>query len=149
MRPDQSQQAFEMFLANRNQSVASLGVRDGIDAMLAFYQDVRAEGCDLAADGDMLLYQWGTYDWGHGKHFELDVTRQFILPDGEDQEIWQLSLTFFFVPSLKFDALHAGSRWCHSPEERDDLRTFILSSSAYATSAAMPILRVDLDYGAT
>ena len=115
--------------------------------MLAFYRDVRAEGCDLARDGDMLLYQWGTYDWGHGKHFELDVTRQFTLAGYEDEAISQLSLTFLFLPSPTLEALPAGNRWCHSLEERDDLHAFILTSGAYKTAAATPISRADLDYG--
>ena len=136
------------FLAARDQRVVGLSVPDGVDAMLAFYRDVRADGCDAARDGDMLLYQWGTYDWGQGRHFELDITRQLILADRDDEEIWQLSLTFFFVPSSALHALHAGSRWCHSVEDCHDLRTFILSSPAYTTSTAAAILRVDLDYGA-
>jgi len=136
------------FLAARDQRVVSLSVPDGVDAMLAFYRDVRADGCDPARDGDMLLYQWGTYDWGQGSQFELDITRQLILADREDEEIWQLSLTFFFAPSSTLHALRAGSRWCPSVEECNDLRTFILSSPAYTTSTAASILRVELDYGA-
>ena len=31
----------------------------------------------------MLLYQWGTYDWGEGKYFQIDITRQFILGEGK------------------------------------------------------------------
>jgi hypothetical protein len=147
LQPGHSRQAFEKFLAARGLRVPGLSVPDGIDAMFAFYRGVRADGCDLAGDGgDMLLYQWGMYDWGQGNHFELDITRQLILADREDEEIWQLSLTFLFAPSPALHALHAGSRWCHSVEECDELRTFILSTSAYTTSAATSIWRVDLDY---
>ena len=62
--------------------------------MLAFYGSVRFDDVDLAADGDMLLYQWGAYDWGEGESFEFDITRQLILGTGEDEDIFQLSLTF-------------------------------------------------------
>jgi hypothetical protein len=32
-------------------------------------------------DGDLLLAQFGTYDWGSGEYFELDLTRQFSFVD--------------------------------------------------------------------
>lgn len=115
--------------------------------MLAFYGDVRAEGCDLAHDGDMLLYQYGTWDWGKGRHFELNITRQFIVEGGEDEDIWQLSLTFVFAPSPALQAVRSDNRWCHSPDGRDELRTFILATPAYTIAVATPILRVDLNYG--
>ena len=84
LQPEQARHAFEGFLAARGLSVATLSVPDGFDAMLAFYREVRAEGYDLARDGDMLLYQWGTYDWGRGKHFELSMTRQLLFASQED-----------------------------------------------------------------
>ena len=116
--------------------------------MLAFYREVRAKGCDIASGGDMLLYQWRTRDWGDSKHFSLDISRQFILADGEDEDASQLSLTFVFVPGPRLEALGAGNRWCRTLEEEDDLRAFILSSPAYAAAAKMPISRVALKQGA-
>ena len=51
--------------------------------MLAFYASERCDGCVLEEDGDMLLFQWGTYNWGDSTHFELNITRQ-LMPGGED-----------------------------------------------------------------
>jgi len=47
---------------------------------------------------DMLLFQYGTYDWGneHGEHFSFDITRQFI--DPAQHEPYQLSLTLVYEP---------------------------------------------------
>ncbi len=137
---------FARFLAARRHRITELALPAAIDAMLAFYAEVRMEGCDMAHDGDMLLYQWGTYDWGRGRNFELDLTRQFIFGAGEDDEIWQLSLTFLFTPSPALAAVASGNRWCRSLDKRDDLRAFILASPAYAAACAAPILRVDLDW---
>ena len=146
MLPNQSLDAFERFLATRKQHVAGLTVSDGIDAMLAFYGDIRADSCDIARDGDMLLFQYGTWDHGKGRCFEFDVTRQFIVGDGEDEDIWQLSLTYFFAPSPALQSLGSQNRWCHSPDDRDDLHSFILATPAWALAVATPILRVELDY---
>lgn len=63
------------------------------EMMAEFYHIHRAEDCEVDEDGDMLLYQWGTYDWGAGRWFEINITRQFIPSDGAEDEILQLSLT--------------------------------------------------------
>jgi hypothetical protein len=47
----------------------------------------------------------GTYNWGKGEHFELNITRQLIRSGGDsDSDIFQLGLTLRFPPS---DALRA------------------------------------------
>jgi len=83
----------ERHFARRGEVEAALTPSTAVASMFAFYRDVRADGCDLEQEGDMLLFQWGTYDWGHGLRFEFDVTRQCILGDGDDDDITQLHLT--------------------------------------------------------
>jgi hypothetical protein len=146
MLPSEAMQGFERILAVRNHRIADLTVPASVDLMLAFYDEVRVDGCDLTRDGDMLLYQWGTFDWGNGKQFQLDITRQFMFDACEDEDIWQLSLTFVYTASPTLDAVASGNRWCHSLEERGALRAFILASSAYAAASVTPALRIDLKY---
>jgi hypothetical protein len=75
-------------------------------------------GCDADLDGDMLLFQWGTYDWGEGRYFHLNLTRQFILDGtGDDESIFQLGFTFLYTPSSALEALRDGTRWCGAPAE--------------------------------
>jgi len=98
--------------------------------MFAFYQAVQAQGCE-GPDADMLLFQWGTYDWGTGRHFSLNITRQFIEADLEDDDaISQLGLTFRFEPTAALEALGAGNRWCDGPTEFDIVKAFALSHPA-------------------
>jgi hypothetical protein len=117
-----------------------------INCMLDFYSEVRAEDCDVEGNGDMLLFQWGTYDWGGGRWFELDITRQFIVGDGEDDEIFQLSATAKFKPSSELDSLGSGNQWCENLGKVSAFAEFI------ASSAPMRILRgttpdkVEIDY---
>jgi hypothetical protein len=113
------------------------------------YRDERIEGTSLGNDGDMLLFQWGTYDWGAGRHFELDLTRQAILepedPD-EDPEILQLRCTFRYAPEL-FADLPSGNRWCYSPEDVQAFSDFVLSSPGLALALqrepASLVVRID------
>src|SRR5262245_23394573 len=79
--------------------LSALSPEDGISLMLAFYQAERADGCEVDEDGDMLLYQWGCYDWGQGESFDFNISRQFVDAKGDDEGIRQLSLTFKFKPS--------------------------------------------------
>lgn len=116
----------------------------GIRLMLGFYRDERVEGCLIDEDGDALLYQWGTYDWGEGEAFDLNITRQLIDGDGEDEDILQLGLTFRFEPSAELRRAGAGNRWCFSPVELDELRYFIEASPAYAAVASLRPVHVNL-----
>ena len=53
-----------------------------------------------------------------GESFEFDITRQLILGTGENEDIFQLSLTFKFQPTMALPAsLAAGNHWCRSLEE--------------------------------
>src|SRR5688572_7711445 len=88
----------------------------GIESMLAFFEQNRVSECPIDHQADMLLYQWGTFDWGHGEHFELDITRQVIPhPEELDPEILQLHVTFCFPPTPTLHQLRGGNRWCESP----------------------------------
>ena len=116
--------------------------------MLDFYRDIRASGLDLDKQDDMLLFQWGTYDWGRGEHFEVDITRQLVFQDREDEEarIWQLSLRFEFAPSPELRALGDQNKWCDLPSDLPDFSAFVLTSPAMAMAANSQAVQVSLVY---
>lgn len=114
--------------------------------MVAFFRDVRVEDCDLESDGDMLLFQWGVYDWGDGMHFEFDVTRQLIPRGGGDVDIWQLHLTVRFPPHDDLREFGAGDRWCHGIEQLQAFSDFVTSSDAFLAVADRTDGAAALDY---
>jgi hypothetical protein len=65
---------------------------------LELYHALKADGIINSARGteDALLFQYGIYDWGNefGKHFSLDITRQFMAP--KEHEPYQLSFTLIY-----------------------------------------------------
>jgi hypothetical protein len=67
-----------------------------INVSLTLFQEIKIKGIAGAEDGDMLLFQYGTYDWGKGRFFEFNITRQFIKQN--EDEPYQLSMTLFFEP---------------------------------------------------
>jgi hypothetical protein len=131
-----------------NRSPDVLVPSEGIDLMLGFYREERLEACHSDADGDMLLYQWGTYDWGDAESFELDIIRQLIVDGGEDEDILRLSLTFKFQPTLPLRQFGDGNRWCRALEELEEFREYIYSSSAFLTVEPEVPSDVQLEYGA-
>ena len=136
MDPRTLEAAFQEFTRTAGIHLDTSVPATGIPLMLRFYQARRADGCDFAEDADMLLFQWGTYDWGSGDHFELDLTRQLILPDEDDDDaIWQLHLTFRFSTSEELKDLGSGNRWCTSPDQVPIFEEWINSTPAYSTVA--------------
>ena len=136
---------FRSFAARHGVDPGAAQPSAGVPLMLRFYVEHRVDGCDTGAGQDMLLFQWDTYDWGHGRHFELDITRQVILPEEEDDDaIWQLHLTYRFAPTLELAALGAGNRWCESPEGVEAFTNLVRSSSAFAAVADRRPLAADV-----
>jgi len=144
MKPDSALSHFKKRLG-RDES--QLVPRAGIDEMIRFFRDERAEGCLLENDQDMLLYQWGVYDWGKGESFELDITRQLISTDAaDDDDIWQLSLTFRYSPSAELRAVPPGNRWCENLSAVDEFAGFIAQSRAFQAFAELTPNAVELRY---
>jgi hypothetical protein len=144
MTPSESATTFTAFSAARGVNLSSSTPREGLEQMLLFYQSAPATGCS-GPDGDMLLFQWGTYDWGEGRHFELNITRQFIEQELQDDDaISQLSLTYKFEPTLEREAMKDCNRWCHELTELGSFQAFVLSSPAYLAAESATPVRVEL-----
>ncbi len=148
MNAEQSLHDFEQLIAETGLILNQLTVEQGVELMLVFYRRQRAEDCPPESDGDMLLYQWG--DNGDGD-FELDLTRQFIIADNdedEDSHIWQLSLTFIFPTNDERKSLGSGNNWCEEPHKgaTDHFENFVKGSDAYRAVADVSPLKVELDY---
>ena len=149
MNADQAKQILEASINNAVPRLNDLKVDQAVTLMLDFYRNQRADDCDFEHDGDMLLFQWGTYDWGNGRFFEFDLTRQFIIGDDqEDEDIWQLSLQFEFLPNDELLSLNDGNRWCHdpTPESINAFESFIRDSAAYKSALFIEPENIRLEY---
>ena len=147
MKAKRAKQEFEKVIQRSGGRIESLSPAHGLEMMLDFYRSVRFDDVDLTANGDMLLYEWGTYDWGEGESFEIDITRQLILGAGEDEDIFQLSLRFKFQPTVALRQLGASNRWCRSLEEAEEFRSFIDHSAAFIAAGHTTPVKVQLEYG--
>ena len=121
MTPTESAHRFKAYIEASGLALTELTPQAGSDLMQSFYAATVAEGC-TSPSSDMLLFQWGTYDWGQGEAFELRFVRQFIELDADGEpRISQLSLVFQYPPSSELRILGEGHRWCGA---RDELPVF-------------------------
>jgi hypothetical protein len=132
MKAKNVKKEFVRHLATRGEAFPNTTPSRVLESVLSFYKDVRADQCSPADGQDMLLFQWGTYDWGGGEQFEFDITRQFIFDEGEDEDIWQFHVTFSFPPTEEFAKLGSGNRWCKSLEDLPGFTRFIRDHPAAA-----------------
>ena len=120
-----SEPAFRSFLGSRYGDLAQLQVRPAIEAWIEFYKAQRVDDVDEGMD--WLWFQFGTYDWGEGPSFELDLTRQFILHgETDDDAIWQMHLVLHFPPD---PTLGSGMETCEEPSDADEFMRQLLASA--------------------
>ena len=119
----------------------------GIELMLRFYLEERVSHCPLDEDGDLLLFQWGTYDWGQGEQFEVNISRQLMTAAGDGEEqIRQLSLTFRYPPSEALNAAGDGDLWCDNPDALESFAKSIQNSRAIKATKDIQPTQVDLSF---
>jgi hypothetical protein len=146
MQPAESLDKFTEFAAASGIQIRQCKAREGFQQMFSFCELIKPVGCE-GFGGDMLLFQWGTYDWGLGKSFQLNITRQFVESELEhDDAVSQLSLTFKFEPSAEFDTLGAGNSWDDEPVAFENFSGFVFSSAPFIAVADKLPIEVDLNY---
>jgi hypothetical protein len=146
--PQNARQEFEAILRGRGLHERDLNLVNGCEALFDFYRDQRPSGrvFEQHEDADMLLFQWGTFDWGTGEQFAFSLTRQIIVyEDAEDEDIWQLSLTFEFEADDELRSLGNGDKWCHSLSELPEFREYVRRSTT--ACAEHQVRRTVLEYG--
>lgn len=141
MRSEDALERFESLLSSHGLTADQLTLDQGVSFALQFYRDFRADDCDIENDGDMMLFQWGNYDWRNGRFFEFNLTRQFMESDDIDPEIWQLSLTFTYELTQELEIFQSGNKWWSEslPAPLNTFEAFIRDSKAYkAVSSLVP-----------
>lgn len=148
MKANQAKQELETMILGANLVLDQLSIEQGATLMIDFYHHKRFSECAIDDDGDMLLFQWGTYDWGEGRFFEFDLTRQFMMGDGDDEDIWQLSLNFKFSPNETLTNIVSGNKWCDDPSRRtlEPFDKYIRDSAAYKIASTFQPERIELSY---
>jgi hypothetical protein len=153
MNADEVINGFKPFVYSKVKNIEALSPSDATELMIEYYSTVRADNCDLDADGDMLLFQCGTHDWGNGKYFEYNVTRQFTFTaqfeddeeEWEEDVMWQLYITLKYTPSDVLDNLDAEI-WCDSPNDAPDFFGIIEAHKSTKQVSPLKLSAVDIGF---
>ena len=110
-----------------------------IDLSLQLFQGVSAKGVSIVdeKDNDMLLFQYGTYDWGDdkGEHFSFEIARQFIL--NKNNDFYQLRFTLIFDPK-DFKDCDSYERWSRDFTTIDEWANDIKLTEGYKLATSIP-----------
>ena len=140
--------ALEALIASRGLKVGTLNATQAVDVILEFYATERADGTvRLDEDGDMLLYEFGVFDWGEGPSFEFGLTRQFIQASAvDDDAMSQLELILHYEASDDARDVGHSAVWCHHPDNISEFRAVIESSAAMGFVRGRRVHRTTLRY---
>lgn len=132
MQVQQAPEALRSLVEQQGRSVSQLTAAEAVRLMIDWYCSEAAED----AESDMLLVQWGVYDWGSGPAFEYDITRQMTTEAEDGEGMWQVHLTLYYDATEAARAVRADDRWCSDRSELDDFRSFIEAAPATAFARA-------------
>ncbi|MCE3283110.1 MAG: hypothetical protein K0Q66_1847 [Chitinophagaceae bacterium] len=111
-----------------------------IDFSVKWFNEIKAKhvSTEKDKDKDMLLFQYGTYDWGDdkGKHFSFEIARQFVLDDSE--EFFQLRFTLIYDPK-DFTTCESDDMWNIDFDSMDQWIENIKKTCGYERAVSIPI----------
>ncbi len=114
---------------------------------IEYFQTIKFERFNQRNDGDMLLFQCGNFDWGKGRFFEVNFTRQLyeIFAD-ESHQILQFGITFYY-DSESFSNTKSFNKWSCDFQNLEHFQQFIIKSEPflYATSQTQEKIEVFVD----
>lgn len=114
------------------------------DTMLRYYAEVRVNGCDPGDDEDMLLLDWGSYDWGQGRAYEVDLSRQVLLPGRSDEAVLELHVVYRFPNTGDLAKISVGNDWWGSPGSVDEFAEVLGTNVALALASGAEPLSVEV-----
>lgn len=115
--------------------------------MLRFFEQVRVDA-PLEEDGDMLLFQWGAYDFAGERTFQLELVRQFIVTDEDEGQgvMSQLRLTFHFPVTKATRGFGADDFWCDNLAGLGEFEAAIHASPCFRALKDVAPSRVSIDW---
>ena len=104
--------------------------------VMDFYDQEKLTSTLDIEDSDMLLFQYGHYDWdGTGQKFELDLTRQFMT--SSEGDMYQMRLTLFY-PSTEIGEITPYSLWHSDLPTMNDWKRTVLNTEGFRRASASP-----------
>ena len=115
----------------------SLNAEMMVERSSILFQTVKIDSLlDVERSKDMLLYQYGIYNWGEeqGEHFSLDITRQFIVPT--EDEPYQLRFTLVYAPE-PFRGIRSYNCWSTDFSDFDGFIKNIVATEGFKLAESL------------
>ncbi len=100
------------------------------EIFIDYYRDVEFNEVNKKADGDMLLFQYGIYDWEGEQYFQINFTRQFYEVYEDGHQIYQLEVTFYYLSDDLSDVL-SFNKWSSECFDLDEFQDVIVKSVGF------------------
>jgi len=129
------------------EGIETFTVDEFIAVAVKLFNEIKIENIDDSdADNDMLLFQYGVYDWSdeNGKHFEFDITRQIRVPD--EDEPYQLNLSLLFDPSLFYE-IKPYNCWSTEYDNTEKFADHIKTTPGYEAVSKNTAKKYQISFG--
>jgi hypothetical protein len=118
-------------------TAGALTPRALLPLMIELFEESEVPGCDRAECGDMLLAQWGNYEFGGPPGFTFDLTRQFFVTAFQDGPIFQLHVTLSYFPS-GLASIESDDTWSSDHPTLDAFRAAVEAAPGFRAVADAP-----------
>ena len=114
----------------------SLNVTDALQIVTDFYNEyviIDVDGNN--PDNDMLLFEYGIYDWqdGKGENYTIDIVRQFYVENDQVEGFSQLHLMLYFNCE-EYRHVEAANKWSIDVESIEEWKTFVVNSQGFKSA---------------
>jgi len=111
-----------------------LVVNELFQLVIDFYKEYQIQNVDSTIpDNDMLLFEYGIYDWqdGKGENFTISIVRQFYIEDEESDGFSQLHLVLYFDKD-EFKGVEASAnKWSLDFESIDEWKQYVINMQGF------------------
>ena len=117
-------------LADKDRFVVS----ELLQLMIDFYNEYQVQNVDSTIpDNDMLLFEYGIYDWqdGKGENFTISIVRQFYIENGESEGFTQLHLVLYFDKDEFEGAEASANKWSVDFETIGEWKQYVIEMKAF------------------
>lgn len=130
---DNIENIFNQKVKELTTEITSLTVINSLELTIEFFKDYEIMGVDTTIrDNDMLLFEYGIYDWqdGKGENFTVNLTRQFYMENELTDGFFQLHLKLYFN-SENFKQLEALNKWSIDFQSINDWKNYITDTDGF------------------
>jgi hypothetical protein len=136
--------SFVNFLEGKGLELQGLSLQHFPLLFAAYFETVKFDGFSNGNDGDNILFQYGDYDWGNGKFFQINFTRQlYEIFFDESHQILQLRVTFYY-DSAKFITIEPFNVWSSSCKNIKEFQDTISISEAFNLALDETLIKIEM-----